>query len=123
MRVIERFRALEDDLDDFLDRQQRICLGIRFKRLTALNVLHYDVTRFLVDSSVVYTDDVGVRQAAGSMRFVKEHLAVAVARFHVIELLGMRDLDRDLPVDIGIVTEVNRPHTAAINLFDDFVFA
>ena len=121
--VVERPRAVEDDLDDLVNRQQIIRRTIGLEGMPALDILHDDKPVIAVNTDIIDIDDIRVVQHAGGMRLVKEHLAMAGAGFGVVQGLGIGDLDRDPGVDIRIMAQINGAHIAAANLFADFVFA
>ena len=97
VRVVERLAALEDDLDDLVDRQQIVDLGVLLER-AALDVLHDDVAAFLVGHRVEDGRDVRMRQLAGERSLGQEQLAEALAVLLVAQHLALHHLDRHLAV-------------------------
>ena len=121
--VIQRPGAIEDDLDDLVNRQQIIRRAIGLEGMPALDILHDDKPVIAVNTDIINVDDIRVVQHAGGMRLVKEHLAIADAGFGVVQGLDIGDLDRHPAIDIRIIAQINGAHIAAANLFADFVFA
>src|SRR3954463_11782489 len=79
-----------------------------------LHVLHDNEEDALLFLRGNDCDDIGVADARQQARFAEE--------FTEIESLPMRNLDRDLLVDPGVVGEVNSAESAAAEWRDDFVF-
>ena len=76
-----------------------------------------------IDARVVDTNDIRMRQAPCGMRLVEKHFAAAIATFFIAELLGVRNFQCDLAVDVGIVSKVYRTHGSAAYFLQDFVLA
>ena len=72
---LERPRALEDDLDDALDRQQAIGRTHPLQGATG-DVLHDDVADLGVDHRIVGLNDMGVQEFADQRCLVEEEVGV-----------------------------------------------
>ena len=83
----------------------------------AAHVLHDDVRPPVGIARVVDTHDVGVRQPAGEPRFAHESLQ---ERFVPCEMLR-EQLDRDWPVELDVMCEIDRRHAASSELVLDAV--
>ena len=123
MRVVERTRALEDDPDRVLERQETIRPTVVVQGVAARHVLHDDVADVFLDPRVVNRDDVGVAKHPRDLRFIEEQLAVARAAVLVLERFRERHLDRDVAAGERIVPEVHDAHAAAPDFLDDVVLA
>ena len=64
MGVVERLAALEDDLDDLVNGQQIVDLGVLLEG-AAFHVFHDDVAAFLVRYRVEDGGDMRMREFAG----------------------------------------------------------
>ena len=84
VRVVERARALEHDLDDLLDRQQLLRRAEPLQR-AAGDVLHDDVAGVLADAGVVDLADVRMRELAGERGLGEEELAEQLAARRVAQ--------------------------------------
>ena len=106
VRELERARALEDDLDHLVDRQQVLRRAELLQR-AAVDVLHHDVVQRLVGDRVVDLADVRVLQLAGERGLGDEQLAVELAALRVVEQRRGDQLDRDVALGERVVAEVD----------------
>ena len=104
VRIRERARALEHDLDDLLDRQQVLARAVTLHR-AARHVLHDDVAGVLADARVVDLRDVRVLELAGERRLGEEQLAEEAPARRVAQRLRKDALDRHLAVAEGVVAQ------------------
>jgi hypothetical protein len=97
--ITERHRALETDLDDLLQRQQRIRPAVAAQR-DARHILHHEVGRDRVAHRVEQLHDVGVLQAADERGLGGEETLprARLAAFGVGRQAGAHAFDRDLAV-------------------------
>ncbi len=102
--VVERARQIERALalDDLLER-------------VAGHVLHHDEEHVVLLLGGQDRDDVGMAQAGQQPRLAQQLAEV--------EVLPMRNLERDLLVDPGVFREVDRAEAAAAERRDDAVLA
>ena len=121
VREFERARALEDDLDRALDREQRLRATVLLER-AAVDVFHHEVVQGLVGDGVVDLADMGVLQLAGELRLGEEELAVHLAARGVDQCLGKRHLDRDVAQVERVVAEVHLGGRALAQLAHHRVF-
>jgi hypothetical protein len=75
--VVERPRALEDDLDEALEGQQVVGLGEGFEG-AAGDVFHHHVGVVVLDHRVVDLDDVRVLELAGEGGLVEQQVVIEV---------------------------------------------
>jgi hypothetical protein len=99
MRVVQRLRALVQDGDDLVDRQQAAGATVRAQRACAVHVLGDDVAPAVLLARVEDRHDVRMLQLADHLRFAHEH-AAGVAAFGVVAAGGVIELDGDVaPVE------------------------
>ena len=122
MRVVQRLRALVDDGDDLVDRQQAAGAAVRAQRARAVHVLGDDVAAAVLLARVEDRHDVRVLQLADHLRFAQEH-AAGVAALGVVADRGVVELDRDVAAVERIVRQVHRAGAAAAHLVHDVVLA
>ena len=84
-----------------------------FQRLS-LDVLHHDEEDVFLLFGGRDGDDIGVADAGEQARLSQQ--------FTEVQPLTMRNFDRDLLVDPGVLREVNGTESAAAEWRDDFVF-
>jgi hypothetical protein len=123
VRVVQRLRALEHDLDDVIDAQQVVGAAIRRERARAVHVFGDDVAAAVFLTRVVDRQDVRMLQHADHVRFREEHLAGDLGPLVGRILVHVVDLDRDIPPVIRIVREIDGAGGAAADLVDDYIFA
>ena len=97
-RQRNRFRRLESP-----PASHQVAEGLAF------DVLHDDVRNAVLRACVVDGDDVGVREPRREPRLPQKTLLVLLVRG---EILG-EPLDRDWPVELGVVRELDRRHAPA----------
>jgi hypothetical protein len=107
VRVVERAHELDADLDDRLGRQQLLRVEHVFER-AALDQFHRDVRMAALVADVEHRHDVRVRQHAGALGLAQEPDVV----FRIAAQLRLQHLDRELPVDVGIVGAEDLGHGA-----------
>ncbi len=116
VRVVERARQLDADLDDVLGRHRLVRLQRLGERLP-LDELHRDVRMALVFADVEHRHDVGVRKHAGALRLAQEPAVVLAVEAQ----LRLEELDRQRPVDLGIVGLVHAGHRPFADDFANLV--
>ena len=123
VRIVQAFRALEENLDDVVDAQQVVGAAVRVQRARAVHVLGDDVVGAVLLAGVVDRQDVGVLQAPHHLRFVEEHLASDARLLLVFLALDVVELDRDVAAVIRVVRQEHSPRAALPDLVDDDVLA
>ena len=113
-------RALEDNLDDLVDRQQVVRRGARLER-PAGHELHDDVAGIVLDHRVVDRHDVRMRELAGERRLGEEELPVDASAGAVAQRLREDPLDRNLTVVERVAAEVHLAGRPFAELPDDRV--
>ena len=122
VRVVQRLRALVDDLDDVVDRQQVVRLAVRRQRARAVHVLGDDVVAAVLFAGVEDRQDVRMLQHADHVRFRQEHLARDLRAVLVVRL-DVVDLDRDVAAVVRVVGKVDDAGAATPDFLDDDVLA
>ena len=113
VRVIDGVADLAGEIERAVQIERALRPDDVLERL-ALHVLHHDEEDVLLFLRGDDRDDVGMADAGQQPR-----LAQQLAE---IEALPVRNLDRDLLVDPGVLREVNSAESAAAERRDDFVF-
>ncbi len=116
VRVIERPRQLDADLDD-VPRRHRLRSLQRFGERLAFDELHRDVRMALVFADVEYRHDVGMRKHACAFRFAQEPPVILAVEAQ----LRLEQLDRQRTVDLGIEGLVHAGHRAFADDFANLV--
>src|SRR5258708_652351 len=122
VRVIQCFAALEDDLDDGVDRQQVGGQGTRLKR-TAGDVFHDDIAAFFVGNGVVDRDEMRMGKLPGKGCLDQEQLVKASAVLFVTERISPHQFDGYLATRKGVIRQINGTGRAPAELLYDLVFA
>ena len=100
--------GLADDRD--LGRERELLSAAEVPReRPALDVLHGDEVEVAVAAHVEDGDDVGMLQAAGELRLLEE-AGLDLGRRLSARGLGVDRLDRDRPVDLGVMRQVDDAH-------------
>ena len=123
MRVVQRLRALEDDLNGIVDAQQIVRTAIGGERACAVHVLGHDIAVAVFLARIVDRQDVRMLQHADQVRFGEEHLARDTRALLVPAGLAVVDLDRNVAAVVGIVRQVHHPGASAADLLDHHVLA
>ncbi len=123
MRVVQRLRALEDDLDHVVDAQQVVRLAVGRERARAVNVLGNDVIVAVFLARIVDRQDVRVLEAPHHLRLVEEHLARDARLLLVFLGLAVVDLYRDVAAVVRVMGKENATAGALSDLIDYVVFA
>ena len=96
VRVVQRLRALVDDLDHVVDAQQIVRPAVGGQRARAVHVLGDDVAVAVLFARVVDRQNVRMLQHADHVRFGQEHLARDARAILVAAGIHVVDLDRDV---------------------------
>jgi len=88
----------------------------------ALNILHRDIGELLVLAVFVDADDRGMVEAARGERLVLESGNDLLREVFVDQLLAY-GLQRDMALEVRVVSLVDDPHRPLADDFDDFVLA
>jgi len=123
MRVVQRPRALVDDLDHVVDPQQVVRAAIRRQRACAVDMLRDDVAVVALFACVEDRQDVGMLQHAHHVGFGQEHLPCDARLVLVAARVKVVDLDRDVAAIERVVREVHRAGAASTHFVDDHVLA
>src|SRR5207249_6157287 len=83
------------------------------------DVFHRHERAAMIFAHVKYDDNVGMPQASDGAGFARESLPQLLVVLKVV----LQNLDRNQPVEDGIVSEIKRPHAAGTETALDFVSA
>ena len=109
--ISEGIRRTRDDRRDLVERKKRAGLGERHK-VAAFEKLHCDKREIVLFASVVYGDDILVREPARRLGF-PEKAFFHFRQFIRLELLRQRHcLNRNHAADFRILAEINNAHRA-----------
>src|SRR5262249_14153437 len=120
MGEVEGARALEDDLDDLVEREEALRLAGGLER-APWHVLHDDVRHLVAHDRVVDLRDVRVGELAGERRFGDEDLPEDLAALRVVEALLVDDLHGDVPASELVVAEIDLARRPVAELAEDLV--
>jgi len=122
VRVGERPRALEDDVDHLVDRQE-ILRDAEALHRAARYVLHHDVAGVVAHPRVEDLADVRMDQLPGEGCLGEEELAEKPPAHRVVQRLGEDALHRDLPVAKRVVAKKHLGRRPFAELAKDGVVA
>lgn len=118
MRIGERAAHLVGTIQSFRKRELDAAIHQRTK-IFAGKIFHYDVWLTVRFADIVDNSDIIVGKSSGSSCFAIEPLL----DFRVFKGQFRNDLDRNLPINHGVISAIDHSHSASAQLFADFVFA
>ena len=123
MRVVQRLRTLEDDLNGIVNAQQIVGTAIGGERTCTVHVLGHDIAVAVFFARIVDRQNVRMLQHADQVRFGEEHLARNTRPLLIPTGLHVVDLNRNITPIISIMGQIHRPGASAADLLDDHVLA
>ncbi len=108
VRVLQARRRLRDVLRGHLEGHTAVAVERLLKRL-ALDVLHHEVRHFVVPRHVEDADDVRVVERRSGAGLAQEPLQ---GELLILALARRENLDRDFPVQVDVLSEVDGTHPA-----------
>jgi len=112
MRVVDRVADLAGEIERAREVQRTVRSDDVLERLAG-DVLHHDEEHAILLLRGRDRNDVGMAD--------RREQAWLVQEFAEVEILPVRDLDRDFLIDPGVLREVDRTEATAAERRDDFV--
>ncbi len=122
MRIVQRFRALEDDLYHVVDPEQVIGFAVGRQRAGTLHMLHHHVVTVGIFARVIDRQNIRVLQLTHDLRFVEKHLARDLRILGVGARVSVVNLDCNIAAVIGIMREIHVAGGPFADLGNDLVF-
>ena len=123
MRVMQRFGALVNYLDDVVDAQQVVGFAVGGQGTPAMDVFGNDVVAAVFFAGVVNREDIRVLQHTHHVGFAEKHFASHVGIGVVNPGAAVVYLDRDVSPVIRVMRKVYGAGTSLADFIDDRVFA